>query len=639
MLAGIGFFVLPVYARTAEDRDVKIEGVPYADNTFEIQLDGKVVPFTKVSNGVYQIDVKENSEFITVVQYYKRDATGQDPHPEQIYDSGGHKDLEAYPEGLKPFPKYMAVWRIGKLYEEEANAEGGHDLKEIVEVADRIDGFDNILGYVGFALKEPTSQEKLAENPDDGGLRVYLNMPKNIKNNGIKDAAGNQIYSIKEYGLLHIFSRNWNSESRDHMTVNDSMVEKIASYKAGEFDNLETTRCTATTDVFSNYLYNITEFNENKYFRGYVVIHVEGGQDIYLYGPIVGRNPYYVAQNYQNQLNNNPTYYDELMQQYVAKILNKVAASANDSVCNIIFIGDSIMLGQTVKPGATGNNKPADYTQVGTPPSKLMGDAIANRFKKSGNYDRTRCTLIANGGTTYSQPGVNRINMPDLADLATRQGYNADDVNFVFLWAGVNDWAYVRQNQVKDGNNNTAIFGCNVGGLVTNGSDPIQDPPYGDSDQSYAIGFDRTLKKVTQSFPNAKIIVCSPLRAQWPPSGDGTTTPNGATGYTLSSYSYLQKVVSGYHRTTYDEKVYFINLYDKILGDDGGMGLPDGDGAKPESTSEFTVYFPDRIHPNQEGYNKVCQIILNIMQDPNKLGLPAGSSGLIPDKNGSYIYN
>ncbi len=621
LFAGIVCFVSPVFAK---DWEVTIN-VPYPDKTFEIQVDGKVMPIVK-DGDKYKVTVQDESQFITAIQFFK------DGHEFEIYDDSGNRTTDT-----APYPEHMAVWEINKYYEADPEDNNKVKLKNLTVPEDRLAGFDDILGYEGFALKPPEKRIQPGNQLDmtDGGLRVSLSMPKSIKQNGLMDG-DDQLYSIKEYGLLHIFSRNWNAQSKDHMTIGEELVEKSASYRAGSFDNELTAKSTDTKSVFSNYLYNVVDFDTNKYFRAYVKIHRNAtDEDLYLYGPIVGRNPYYVAKSYESTIATNPNKYNDDMKAYVSHVVSAVEGTGGSGTSgtvdeiNIFFIGDSIMMGQTLRSGSTTQNKPQDYTQVSKPPSVLIGNAISGRLNAyhtkqgDGTKVKVNCTLIANGGATYSEPGINRINMPMLANRAITQGVTPD---YIFLLAGVNDWAYADQGEGET--DHSAWFGNHENGKVLNefGHD------YCATDgKSYAIGFDTTIKTLLDEYGSSgtKIIVCSPLRAFWKPSGPGTTTVNASTGKTLSEYSYLQNIVSGYYNETLDKNVYFMDLYELICSP---MGLPRSAHSVPEDCSNFWSYFPDGIHPNQSGYNKACQALLNAMHDTT------GKDGkkLIPDAEGNW---
>ncbi len=621
LFAGIVCFVYPVFAK---DWEVTIN-VPYPDRTFEIQVDGKVMPIIK-DGDKYKVTVQDESQFITAIQYY------QGSEPVEIYDSSGNRTTDT-----APYPEHMAVWEINKYYEADPEDDNKVKLKNLTVPEDRLEGFDDILGYEGFALKPPEKRIQPNNELDmtDGGLRVSLSMPKSIKQNGLMEGE-DQRYSIKEYGLLHIFSRNWNAQSKDHMTIGEELVEKSASYRAGSFDNELTAKSTDTKSVFSNYLYNVVDFDTNKYFRAYVKIHRNAtNEDLYLYGPIVGRNPYYVAKSYESTIASNPNKYNDDMKAYVRHVVSAVEGTGGSSTpttgdeeINIFFIGDSIMMGQTLRSGSTTQNKPQDYTQVSKPPSVLIGNAISGRLNayhtKQGDGKKTKvnCTLIANGGTTYSEPGINRVNMPMLANRAKTQGVTP---NYIFLLAGVNDWAYADQGEGDS--RHSAWFGGHENGRVKNEFGHDYEPGDG---RSYAIGFDTTIKTLLNEYEDdhTKIIVISPLRAFWKPSGPGTTTVNASTGKTLSEYSYLQYRVSKYYNDN-GKDVYFIDLYELMCEP---MGLPRTENSVPEDCANFWKYFPDGIHPNQSGYNKAFQALLNAMRNTTD----HDGKKLIPDADGNW---
>ena len=611
-------FAVRVYA---DEAIVTIE-VPYTADTFEIQLDGVTVPIDPVAGepGHYKVAVNDSSDFITAIQYSA-----------QIYDGTDRLTTQA---ALDAYPEHMAVWEVNRIVSsesstsEQTSATGeSHSISFDVR---RVDGLDDVLGYEGFAIKPPSS-----DGTQSGGIRCSLSILTDVRDNGVT-IDENRAYTVEEYGHLHIFSRNWNEQSKDHMTINDQLVIPIYCYKKGVANYV--LRTDGDRKVFANSLYDIVDYNVKKNFRGYIKLHkTSTDSDVYLYGPIVGRNPYYVAKHLKD--NGYPNC-GPLLTSFINTIVDTVEGTGSGSSSggssntrreyNVFFIGDSIMMGMTLKPGRTVGTNYTDYEQVSKPPSVLIGNALAGRLRETAS--KVNCTLIANGGATYSEPGANRYNMPQLARLAISEGQARNITpDFIFLMAGVNDWAYRDQGQGDDGD--SAVFGVsyNGTGLITNQfarPDLIYAEtgrPYTQYDRSYCIGVDKTLKLLTDpdAFPaddtiTPKIIVCSPLRALWT-SGPGTVTVNESTNRTLSDYSYVQRSVSNYYRNTRNKEVYFINLYDEILGP---MGLPTEEHSVPERHSNFRNFFPDGYHPNQAGYNKACQIVLNDMHDPLNL-IPA----------------
>ena len=382
------------------------------------------------------------------------------------------------------------------------------------------------------------------------------------------------------------------------MTLNDELVLKAACYQKGSFDHVLRTENNRT--VFANSLYDIVDYNIIKNFRGYIKLRkASSGEDVYLYGPVVGRNPYYVADKIIQRNTDTPAIIS-YSRQIVDQVNGEASTPAAQTTYNAFFIGDSIMMGQTLKDGvsSTGPSDFRNYKQVGRGPSVQIGEALANRLNAKIN-----CTLIANGGTTYSEPGANLYNMPDLARRALSQGKTPD---YIFLMAGVNDWAHEDQGEFYD--NKKAKFGVNYegSGVIYNEF----NTPYTEDEKSYCAGVDRTLKILLNepSFANTKIIVCSPLRAKWV-SGPGTEVVNASTGKTLSDYVYVQESVSNKYKND-GKEVYFIDLYDKTLEP---MGLPTSEGSTPEKDPKFRDYFPDGYHPNQSGYNVMCDVIISEM--------------------------
>lgn len=550
----------------------------YDANKLDVQVDGDSVTITPTANAnEFELTVSDNTKFITAFIYKTTDT-----------DTSG-------------IPQSMAVWEVTRRTQSqsetstsESTGETSHNTEEAVTmVVNRLSELDDILGYVGFAIKPPSSNKS-------GGLRCSLSISNDLKQNGLVKADGAKEYTVLEYGHLHVLSRNWNAQSKDHMTIGDDLVLKAACYKKGEFDYVLRTEGGRT--VFANSLYDIVDYNVVKNFRGYVKLHKEAtNEDVYLYGPVVGRNPYYVAQKILEKNTDTPAII-AFSQEVVNYVEGEAASAAAQNAKNVFFIGDSIMMGTTLKDGVsqTGPTNVNNYKQVGRQPSVQIGEALATRLNAKIN-----CTLIANGGATYSEPGANLYNMPDFARRALNQGKTPD---YIFLMAGVNDWAHEDQGEYF--NNKKANFGVNY-----NGTGVIYNEfnnPYSPTDKSYCIGVDRTLKILLDdpALSNTKIIVCSPLRARWV-SGPGTVVVNASTGKTLSDYVHVQETVANkYHNDGQHGNVYYIDLYDKILTP---MGLPTSEGSVPEDASNFRSYFPDGYHPNQAGYDVMCSVIIDEM--------------------------
>lgn len=586
-------YMLPVHA---DEEDTVIITVPegYDENVLEIELDGvPVTPHPTDNSNEYSITVNSNSKFITAFKY-----------------SGDVTNGNSYPVN-------MAVWEIDKTVTYETPEGGGFSgttgdsgEPETIEVvtysAKRLEGFDDVLGYDGFAIKPPTSEKS-------GGIRCSLSIPTDIKENGLVIDDSTE-YTVEEYGHLHILSRNWNSSSKYNMRYNDQLVLKASCYVKGRSDHI--LRVEGDRTIFANSLYDIVDYNVVKHFRGYIRLHKAAtNEDVYLYGPVVGRNPYYVAKRAAENTNESAS-----IRAFAAEVKAIVEGDTSDpgnpatasEKINAFFIGDSIMMGMTLKDGISIEHGPDTYTnykQVSRPPSVLIGNGLADKLSR-----QVDCTLIANGGATYSEPGVNLYNMPDMADTAIQTAEEKQVTpDYIFLMAGVNDWAY--QDQGEGSKGNSAVFGVNHEGrgIITNEFEHL-DNPYSATDKSYCIGVDRTVKKLSEKYPDAKIIVCSPVRAWWD-SGPGTTTINRSTGRNLNEYCYVQGSVARHYREDLNKNVYFINLYDDILGP---MGLPTYEGSEPEKGANFRKYFPDGYHPNQSGYNIISDVVI---KDMGHLGL------------------
>ena len=528
----------------------------YTAGEFTIELDGVPQPADPATHPYYPVTVRANCRFITAIRY-----------------NGAISNASSY-------PIHMAVWEINEI--------GG------VISAQRVPGMDDILGYSGFAIRPPSTNVR-------SGFRCTLTVPKTIRDNGVTDGE-DVLYQVQEYGHLHIFSRNWSEASRYNMTVNDMLVQKAFCYKRETGADYKIKE-EGGKIYFANSLYGIVDYDVEKHFRGYMRLHkVSTNSDVYLYGPIVGRNPYFVAR----ALKDDASRYNAsslAMRNYVDEIVTGVESTPAPTK-RALFIGDSIMIGMTPRNGS--------YVQVSDQPSKVLGAALADKLGAT-----VSCTLLANGGTTYSEPGANHVsgrpsNMPMLADAAVSSIPAAQSPDYIFLLAGVNDWGYQDQGE-RGPDGELAVFGAHDGGHVLfatanpEAGYPAQE--YTDEHQSYMIGIDRTLIKLMNAYPGAKILVCSPLRAYW--NGySGSNRANASTGKTLSDYVHVQGVIANYYRSAPRNKnVFWINLYDGMLEP---MGLS---GEVPEGLPEFLNYFPDGYHPSQRGYNVMCSEIIDQMED------------------------
>ena len=275
IIAGFSFAVRAY----AEETMVTIE-VPYDVNKFEIQLDGVTVPIDPVDGeaGHYKVAVNDNSDFITAIEYSA-----------PIYDGSTRLTTQAATDA---YPVHMAVWEVNRIRTSESSlSEGTNESGESESIAfdvRRVTGLDDVLGYEGFAIKPPSATQS-------GGIRCSLSIVTDVRDNGVY-MGEDRLYTVEEYGHLHIFSRNWNEQSKDHMTINDQLVIPIYCYKKGVANYV--LRTDGDRKVFANSLYDIVDYNVKKNFRGYIRLHkTSTNTDVYLYGPIVGRNPYYVAKH------------------------------------------------------------------------------------------------------------------------------------------------------------------------------------------------------------------------------------------------------------------------------------------------------------------------------------------------------
>ncbi|MBR4169370.1 MAG: SGNH/GDSL hydrolase family protein [Lachnospiraceae bacterium] len=567
----------------ADDPSVTIT-VPgtFAESVMAVERDGVPVAKTATANPrEYSILVNENTRFLTVFEY-NGDVTNENSYPVHMY-----------------------VWEINHITEP--------DHYEAV----RLEGFDDILGYHGFAIRPANAQANVKS-----GFRCSLSITTDVKENGLV-VGDEQRYTVEEYGHLHIFSRNWTDESYNHMTYGDLLVKNAPCFKRSTGTDI-VLRVDGTRTVFANSVYNIVDYNAVKHFRGYIKLHKPSTDEyVYLYGPIVGRNPYYVAKNIHDDATkwaaSSPA-----IKTYIETIIDAVdnpTVPPEPDPVEAIFIGDSIMMGMTLKDGVTDPDGPEDYVQVTYPPSRRIGALLAERLNTTVN-----CTLVANGGATYSEPGVNYqegalANMPLLAARAVELVPALTANDYVFIMAGVNDWAY--RDQGEEGfDGETALFGEHYGGEV---KFKVGDHyvPYGPENQSYCIGIDRTIKTLLNTYPTATILVCSPLRALWD-SGPGTEVVNASTNKTLSDYCYVQGAIPGWYRTHEGKKIYSLNLYDRIVGDpDAEYKYMNIIAVVPEYHPNFRNYFPDGYHPNQAGYDIMCRAVIDEMTDQNLLPAPA----------------
>ncbi len=568
-------YAIPVFA---DELTVSIT-VPSGYDADKLVIERDGVPLDDLATSGhpdYTISVTSSTHFITAVQY------------------------NTVLTNSECYPVHMAVWEVCRVSNEPETYE-----------AFRFTGFDDVLGYSGFAIR-PASEDGTVRS----GFRCTLKIKNEIKENGLIDD-GEARFTVEEYGHLHILSQNWNDASKYHMTFNDMAVLSAPCYNRTSGLDAKI-KVESGETFFANSVYNISDYNALKHFRGYIKLRKNTGETYVLYGPIVGRNPYYVA----DRIKNDPTKWDSYngpdpavpspIQAYINTIIDTVTnAGPPANHKKALFIGDSIMMGITLKSGRTGENVPDDFTQVTNTPSRRIGRLLADRLGVSVD-----CTLIANGGATYSEPGVNgaHSNLPYLAQTAITQLAASSTVpDYIFLLAGVNDWAY--ENQGEGSHDDSAIFGEHYNGEVkfyNNVTLTYWD--YVDHDQSYCIGIDRTIKRLHDEYPNAHIMVCSPLRAK-KGSGQGTSIANGATGCSLSEYSYVQQAIANRYETI-NGKVHFVNFYDLILEP---MGIQ---GTVPENQPNFATYFPDGVHPTQAAYDIVSNIVIDVMTSKNIIPAP-----------------
>lgn len=271
---------------------------------------------------------------------------------------------------------------------------------------------------------------------------------------------------------------------------------------------------------------------------------------------------------------------------------NTGTTPSNDPV-NALFIGDSVMMGTVLRadrPQGRGLERDLsyDYSETGCT-SQLISSALANKLNKS-----VECKLVANGGATYSKEGSNGRYMELLAGSAIGEyGVEQKSPDYIFLLAGVNDWVY--RNQQQGPNKDTAVFG---------------DPDTSTSSQrSYCGDIYKTLELITGQYPNAQVVVCSPLRA-WMYSGYGSDTVNESTQKTLKQYSQAQGAIVAKLKAA-GKKVNFVNLYDKILT---ATGLPDHEPYTTKEIEDYLKWFPDGYHPSRATYEKVRDIVIKDME-------------------------
>ena len=639
-------FVIPVNAEPEEDDykyDVMID-VPssWEAGKFDVQVDGVPVSYEETDTANrYKLQVDEDSVFVTAFLY---NGDVSDPNN---------------------FPQHMRVYEIGKERveaEDDSFSEATQEVTEDYEYkyfANHIEGFDDVLEYVGFSIRAESKTIK-------SGLRFSSSIPSSVKRDGV--GTDKNEYTVKEYGNLHIYSADWTDESKNNMTFKNSVAHPGVCF------SYDTTKGKVTKDkvirlknegksnervVFANTLTDIKDFNVNKNFRSYLKLTRKAkdtraaGDEVVLYGPAAGRSPYYIA----NKLVTGGTEKNKGILKYSNMIINTVegnssgtgnsnentnknesgnnnsentntnennntntgntntnenggtntgtgntgtgttpsndpATPAANSKVNALFIGDSVMMGTVLRADRTiGRGLPRDlsydYSETSCT-SQLIASALANKLNKEVD-----CKLVANGGATYSNPGANGRYMEVLAGAAIGE-YDVEQKSpdYVFLLAGVNDWIYKDQGQgTKE---DSAVFG-----------DPDTSTS---SEKSYCGGIYKTIELLSDKYPDAQIVVCSPLRA-WMYSGYGSDTINGSTQKTLKQYSQAQGTIVGKLKNA-GKKVNFVNLYDEILA---ATGLPDHEPGTTREVEDYLKWFPDGYHPSRSTYEKVRDIVINDM--------------------------
>jgi len=521
-------------------------------------------------------------------------------------------------------PVGMTVWSIDTVT--TPNPEGGADI--ISYEAFKLDNFTDILKYLGFSVRVT----------GESGLRAKSGIITSVKemlvsDDGMKGYEGDtSTYHLEEYGQLAMSPGNYESGNYDfiyggekvgvarcYYINNVNVVDKLFAQENGR-------------DIFTNALTDIAveAFDDNYYFRSYIKLmrtdENGGTEPIIIYGPIVGRSMYYVA----DKLVASPN--AASMSKRVSDYLHSVCGAVNYADCTIAFIGDSVMYGCN---GANISTRVPENDRLPQYITKLISDEYHN-IPVNNISLCSPSNEVQSGGATWSIPGsCSPYNMLFYAKKLKSMGSNPD---VIVVMAGLNDWGW--QNQGHGSNGGTSRFGVldsdgclildsdwessngttktrytyNTGGfessyeydasdLTTINESVKYDTGLHDYklDNNYSYGIFRTIAYLTDTtnFPNSpKIIICTPNQAVMY-GQSGTSHNNGTTFENLRGYANQQKRIANYFKNN-GKDVSVIDVYN-------GWSVKEG-------SSNFWSLLPDGTHPNAAGYHSMGDYIYSQMK-------------------------
>ncbi len=246
-------FKIPVYNNMPQENSPEPEvsytvslTAPEGYNDPTVYIDGVAVAAT-VENGQYVVDVSDGDSATAVMYQYNE----------------------------KNIPVGMHVWEL-------AHDGKGYEATEVPELND-------LLTYHGFSIRITGKS----------GIRFKTGISKEVREK-LLSAEGAGGYTLKEYGTLVM-----NNANRDKypMIKGGEKVKSGLSYGMNESDILED-KIFETIDGRHRFTAVLVGLPVNQYktefaFRGYAIL-TKGGKDITLYGPVVARSIYNLAERLLN---------------------------------------------------------------------------------------------------------------------------------------------------------------------------------------------------------------------------------------------------------------------------------------------------------------------------------------------------